>query len=389
MRAISMLLLGVIFVWVAVTHAQVEISGYYENTLRVETSTNAEDLLLDTSKLRLDFNAGGGEHDLLFSGSINGIARHADVSLDLSAYLPDPVEAELESLGVLLVMPLERDRIYIDNAYVEWNTGRVRIRLGKQQLSWGPGYSFNPTDLFHRKRILDPTYDKEGVSAFRFDYQWGVGGEVTAITVPGSDWENSGFGLRAGTHVNALGYDVALTLHQVRDSVAMDQETFVQIGQQRRAVGFEASGPFLGLGIWIEGNYNVMEQEDDFLRVITGLDHTLEGGMHVMVEGLYNGRGSSDAPYDAAAWLSYLISGEPLAKYQVMAGLSTDLAELMKGSLYAFGCSDGSYLFNPRIDYSIAQNADLTFYGGITIGDDNGQFVPGIYSVLGRITLYF
>jgi len=369
--------------------AQVDISGYYENTLQVEYGDETDELLLDTSKLRLDFEAGRGEDELLFTGNIKGIARHTAAKLDVSAYLPQTVAAELESVGIGTIWPFPKDRIYIDNAYLEWNTGGIRFRAGKQQLSWGPGYSFNPTDLFHRKDILDPTYEKEGVTAFRIDCFWGVGGQFSAIAVPGNDWESGGYAVRLGTHISNIGYDVALTLHQVQDTLTVDPVSFTVREQKRQAVGFETSGTLLGLGIWFEGNYNNMESEDNFIRFISGIDYTFLSGLNVKLEGLYNGRGEAETPYDSNQWLSYIMNGEPLTDFQGMVAVSKDITELMTGSIYGFGCSDGSYLINPRIDYSIAQNADLTLYGGLTFGDDQGQFIPGLASFVGRITVFF
>ena len=269
------ILLVLVSVSILPVGAQVEISGYYENTLQVEYGDETDELLLDTSKLRLDFEAGGGEDELLFTGNINGITRHTAAKLDVSSYLPETVAAELESVGIGTIWPFPKDRIYIDNAYLEWNTGGIRLRAGKQQLSWGPGYGFNPTDLFHRKDILDPTYEKEGVTAFRADYFRGIGGQFSVIGVPGDDWESGGYALRLGTHLEGIGYDIALTLHQVQDTLTVDPVSFTVRKQKRRAVGFETSGTALGLGVWFEGNYNHMESEDDFIRFITGIDYTL------------------------------------------------------------------------------------------------------------------
>jgi len=386
MKSVFLLLTSLLILPVG---AQVDISGYYENTLQVEYGDETDELLLDTSKLRLDFEAGGGEEELLFTGNINGITRHTAASLDVSAYLPEAVAAELESVGIGTIWPFPKDRIYVANAYLEWNTGGIRLRAGKQQLSWGPGYGFNPTDLFHRKDILDPTYEKEGVTAFRADYFRGIGGQISVIEVPGDTWESGGYAVRLCTHISTIGYDIALTLHQVQDTLTVDPVNFLMVEQKRRAVGLETSGTLLGLGIWFEGNYNYMESEDDFIRFISGIDYTFASGMNVKLEGLYNDRGENRTPYQSRQWLSYIMNGEPLAEFQGMVAVSKDMTELMTGSIYGFGCSDGSYLINPRIDYSIAQNADLTLYGGFTSGDDQGQFVPGLASFVGRITVYF
>ncbi len=40
--------------------------------------------------------------------------------------------------------------------FLDYNKLRLNIRVGKQQLPWGTGYAWNPTDIFNAKDILDP-----------------------------------------------------------------------------------------------------------------------------------------------------------------------------------------------------------------------------------------
>jgi hypothetical protein len=291
--------------------------------------------------------------------------------------------------GIPAVYEIERTRTYLDNAFISWDIGSARIRAGKQQLSWGPAYSFNPTDLFHRKNILDPTYEKEGVTALRFDYTWGVGGRLATIVAPQDGLDATGYALRLGTHISSIGYDVAVTLHQVSDSTGLNAVTLFPVTQRRRAAGLEFSGELLGLGVWMEGNYNSMELEQNFTRVAAGIDYTLEGGTYLMAEALYNGRAESGSPYPTHDWLANLLYGEPIGRWWILGGLRKDLSELAQGSMYVFTSPDGSAMLNPRFDVSIAQNADLVVFGGITVGKKDGVFPAGLYSMLARATVYF
>jgi len=367
----------------------IEISGYYENTLIPEYSDRTDDHLLDASKLRLDFNTGGGDNELEFTGNVNFIAYHTDVTFDLTPYLPESIADTLEVRKMDATTTIDKSRIFLDNAYLTWRIRKLRLRAGRQQLSWGPAYSLNPTDLFHRKDMLDPTYEKEGVTALRLDYNWGVGGRLTGIMVPGEKFDEAGYAIRLGTHITATGYDVALTAHQVTDSTSLDPDTYLPLHQRRRALGLDFSGTLFGLGVWIEGNYNAMKVEKDFLRVVAGFDYTLKNGLYMMFEGLYDERAREKTPYPALDWLEYIYFGEPVARYRFMAGLKKDLSDLMDGSLYIFGGTDGSFMINPRVDASVSQNADLTLFGVGSFGDKDGQFVPGTYGLTVRATVYF
>ncbi|MDP8238291.1 MAG: hypothetical protein P9X24_04295 [Candidatus Hatepunaea meridiana] len=386
--ALSYIILSILIVPLSVR--ALDISGYYENTFMPGYSDKSDDHLLDASKLRLDFDAGGSEDELEFKGNVNFVAYHSGASFDVTPYLPEYVADTLQSRDIPVVMTFEKCRVFLDNAYLTWRKSGFRLRAGRQQLSWGPAYSSNPTDLFHRKDMLDPTYEKEGVTALRLDYHWGIGGQVAFVIVPAQNINRAGKALRLATHISKIGYDVALTIHHVTDSTSLDPETYNTRYQDRQAVGLDFSGGLLGLGVWFEGNYNQMEIENDFTRAVAGIDYTLENGLYMMFEGLYDGRADSDkTPYPVVDWLENIYFGEPVTRYRFLSGVRKDLTDLVNGSLYLFGGMDGSMVLNPRIDASIAQNADLTLFGAATFGKKEGQFSPGNFAVTGRIRVYF
>lgn len=370
-------------------HGQsLRFSGYYENTLQIDYTAASREQLLNASKLRLDLSTsltGGFE----FRGNVNIIVNVGALQRDLTAYLPESVASYLHSIGAPVIYSLDRTRTFLDNAYISWSDGGVRMRIGRQQLSWGPAYSFNPTDLFHRKNLLDPTYEKEGVAALRLDYSWGSAGQASVIAAPGEDIEGSGYAVRLATHVTAIGYDVAITGHYVTDSTGIDPANLMSLRQRRWAAGLELSGELLGLGTWLEGNYNWMETEADFARFVLGLDYTLDDGTYLMAEWLYNGRAEALPPYSVRRWLSNLYFGEPLGSGWILTGIRRNVSDLAVGSAYAFVSPDGSVMLNPRFDVSVGQNTDLVALGGVTLGRDDGAFTSGLVSLLVRMTVYF
>lgn len=383
-------LLGILFLIRKTYGQEVQLSGYYEHTLQADYEKRMKEFLMDASKLRLDFSS-GGEGGLQFNGNLNFIVYHGRIERDITPFMPPSMRDLFSSNNIPATISLQRERMYLDNAYLTWEKGGFRIRAGKQQLSWGPAYAFNPTDLFHRKNMLDPTYEKEGVTALRADYRWGIGGQLSLIMAPGDKLDEAGYAVRLGTHVSSIGYDVALTLHAVTDSTAFDEtDWWMPITQRRKAVGLEFSGSLLGLGVWFEGNYNQMEIEKDFYRAVIGADYTLNNGLYVMGEVLYNERAEADTPYPPHDWLAYLAYGEPIVRWWYLAGLGKDISDLTMGSLYIFATPDGSWVLNPRLDISIAQNADLVLFGGLTFGKEKeAAFPPGFASVVARATVWF
>ncbi|MFC2150204.1 hypothetical protein ACFLQV_01745 [Calditrichota bacterium] len=371
------------------TSNAIEISGYYENTLVPEYSDDSRENIIDASKLRIEFSAGNGENELRFDGDVLFTAYHSGIELDLAPYLPQAVSDTLAKWDAPSTFSYPEQRVLLDNAYLTWEADRLRFRLGRQQLSWGPAYSFNPTDLFHSKDMLDPSYVKPGVTALRADYRWGVGGQLTAIMAPGRDVDGSGYAMRLGTHLSKIGYDVALTIHHVEDSTSLIPVDLTPFHQDRNSVGFEFSGSLFGPGIWLEGNFNDMELEDDFIRAVLGMDYTLDNGVYIMWEALYNGRGENEAPYSATSWMGSIMFGEPVTQQRHMFGLRKSLTDLSEGSLYSFIGADGTYLFSPRLDVSIAQNADLVLFGAASTGKEDGQFPGGLIGMTARLSVYF
>ncbi len=380
--------------------ADLELGGYYENNLQAIYTEETDEILLSTSKLRLDFISGGAGNELEIRANINTILYHGATSIDVAPFLPEDVVDSLLNSDVPTEIEFPRERIYLDNAFLTWRSGGFRLRAGKQQLSWGTGYSINPTDLFHSKDPIDPTYEKEGVNALRVDYRWGIGGQLALIAAPGKDFGETGYALRLGTHVSRIGYDMAITLHDVVDSTSVnitemtgetdtDSITINVRSQDRQAAGFEFSGELLGLGVWFEGNYNWMEIEDDFTRAVFGFDYTLNNGLYMMVEALYNTRAEEKAPYPLEDWIGTIYFGEPVGRYWVLAGMRKELTDLSDVSIYLFASPDGSMMVNPRLGANIGQNADLTIFAAFSFGDEEGQYPPGLYSLFSRVTVYF
>jgi hypothetical protein len=372
----------------ACSRAEVRLGGYYEHTFQLDHAGDSDEQILDASKVRIDLTSKLSGSPINFRGNINFIQYHSDVAYDISPYLPDQIAQQLRDARFPLTTNIEQSRIFLDNAFLTYDGDALRLRAGKQQLSWGPGYSINPTDLFHRKNVLDPTYEKEGVTALRADYNWGIGGQATIITAIGDNFESTGLAARLATHIEKIGYDLAFTMHRIIDSTSVDSISLQQRLQRRYAVGIEVSGALLGLGAWVEGNHNWMRDEDDFVRIVAGLDYTFPGGFYVISEGLLNTRGADKTPYPLQNWLAGILYGEPVGPGWLLMGAQRNVTDLAEGAAYLYLSPDGSVLFNPRVDISIAQNADATVFGVATAGNGKGAFPPGLFSVLARITIY-
>ena len=76
--------------------------------------------------------------------------------------------------------------MYLDNIYLRTSFQRFDFTIGKQPISLGTGYAWNPLDIFNRKDLIDPTYEQAGINALRMEIPVMDGGTLDIIIEPDS-----------------------------------------------------------------------------------------------------------------------------------------------------------------------------------------------------------
>jgi hypothetical protein len=61
----------------------------------------------------------------------------------------------------------------MDRALIKLYFGSFDLIFGKQQIAWGTGYAFNPTDTWNIKDPLNPNGAKIGVLAANLNFFFG------------------------------------------------------------------------------------------------------------------------------------------------------------------------------------------------------------------------
>ncbi len=278
------------------------------------------------------------------------------------------------------------DRHYVNHAYIVVSTSRwLEITVGKQYLTWGASWVFNPTELFRPKNALEPSYDREGVGAISARITLGPLSDMLVALVPDGSLKNSGKVLRVRHHIG--GFDVSGIAAAKSDfgigSHLLDPD-------RRYIVGGDITGEVLGVGLWSEGTWS-HQDETEWAELTVGSNYTLADRTRLMAEVFINGRGKSDSPYSAQAWLERLTGDRrTLGKTTVFGMISRPV-----GQLWTLGIStivspgDGSFSLIPSVAYSFAENIDLLFnmvwYEGET-GEEYGLDQAGGF-LRGR--LYF
>ena len=355
-------------------YAQVDIYGYFEPQY-TGIYTNENYYQFQSNKLRVD----------LKSTAINNVEFGADViyllyfgvkSWNILDFLPDRVTSSIPPEMYPLYQFTYGDSFYLDNVYVRLANYRFALTVGKQQISLGTGYFSNPIDVFNVKDALDPTYEQPGHNAVRMDIYFANRLGLMAMYTPIEwDWQNSGKLLRF--KVGLGHFDFSIIGYQYQYTIT-DFYTFEVTEQRRRLIGGDFVGELFGLGVWAEGCYNFMENDDDnFYEILVGSDYTFESGLYTMLEYHHNSLGKTDhTEYDLNDWMRFFVGEtKTISQDQVYGLIQYPVADLiMIGGSTVFSISDQSFALVPMIYYSIFENVDLTLMFNIYIGVEGKVF---------------
>jgi hypothetical protein len=328
------------------------------------------------NKLRLDFEA--RPDDAITIGANINIQKYYDnISWNLLDFLPN--ELWQSTFGSEAEFPIALlDTFYLDNVYLKAGFEHFDLTIGKQQISLGTGYAWNPIDIFNSKQLLDPTYEQTGVNAVRGEIPIKGRTSFDVILSPGKDWENSAKMVQLKTGLGR--FDIHGNLGQFTwDRMVFDPQQFLLSVQKDERILFGGAivGEILGVGIWIEGAWNQLETQDDFAEVVIGTDYTFENGLYIIMEYLRNENGvSSKENLDINHYLQYFMGETHSLMQDYLFGyLSYPINDFIQFGLLGFGnLNDNSAALNPQILWNLFQDVDLTMMYSHFIGDDNTEF---------------
>ncbi len=400
-----------IMLTVAVVPAQpVEWFGYYEPQVNVVWMEGHETILM-SNKLRVDLAKHLSER-VRVAANFDYITYHGKTRWNLLDYLPDSIVRTLPPdlhplfafhFGDMLqpMGPAYRvrpDRIFLDNANVQLSFDRMDLTIGRQQISVGTGYAWNPTDLFNTKDVLDPTYEQPGRNALRAYIPLGGDTRLDVIFSPGEDWFGSVKQINIRTwigHFDLSGVAAQTVVHMT------DFPSFTPASYHRSLIGADFAGEWLGLGIWGEGAYNRMKhlsgnpiaEIDSFWEAIIGVDYTFENGVYGMIEGYHNSMLASNwRDYTLNHWMWYFESTwKSISRDQISALVTIPATDLMTVGVMALGSlSDGSVAVVPTLLLSLFEDVQLSVYGNLYLGQGGRVYSSTLGNGgLARLRVYF
>lgn len=379
---------------------KLQISGFFENQL-LGQEQNSDFFLTNYNLLRLNLNAKVDEK-VNFFGNINYRTFHGRTDQNTLDFLPRRVVSNYinalgqsyEDVAVGFAHPLN-DGFLFDNAYVTIYTDKVNVRIGKQQLPWGTGYIWNPTNVFQARNMLDPTYELTGVNALKVEYLLSDQAIITGVINVSDQFENSNYAIKIKNHLS--GFDISLS-HVYFQYSATDFYTFSEIKEQKHQIGADFSGSIAGFGVYGEGAYRMDASksnttEANFLNALVGLNYFFANGLYMFGEYYFNENGKSNhRDYDINDWMNYLGPyAEGLGQHYIFYGITLPVGAYWTFSTFAlWNVSDESYMLYPRVEYSIGNNTELISQLFFPAGKSTtAEFGSGGIGGMVRLRIYF
>jgi hypothetical protein len=266
---------------------------------------------------------------------------------------------------------------FLDNAYIRFSFNSFDLTVGKQQISLGTGYVWNPTDVFNIKDVLDPTYEQAGHTAIRLDIPLGPMYMLTALYSPEETWDQSTKLVQLKGNISRFDYHLIAVerIWPFSDYTEFDPEkmSFEDVSENRKMLGGSTVGELLGLGVWAEYAYNWMAKSDDFYELVVGADYTFDFQTYVILEYYRNTWGKSDfEEYDINDWMRFLAAEKKsICQDQAYVYVQHPATDLLNVGLQTVYCiSDNSLAFVPTLGYSISDNVEIYAYLNFNLGKE-------------------
>ena len=239
----------------------------------------------------------------------------------------------------------------IDRLWLDYNYGKFQARIGRQRINWGQTLVWNPNDIFNAYSYFDFDYvERPGSDAVRLQYYPGSSSAIE-IAVK-ADYEDN---ITAATlyRFNKWGYDL-----QFLAGYFNSEDLVAGAGWS----GTLGSLSFRGEATWFQPSKTFSDTTGTGLFTL-GFDKIFKNNSMAQIQFMYC---NNPADLDSFGSLYYgSISTKELAfsKYSCFGLFSYPITPLLNLSLSAIWFPDlDGYYMGPSVDYSIAENVDLSMY---------------------------
>jgi hypothetical protein len=284
-----------------------------------------------------------------------------------------------------------KETLVMDRALIKLYFGSFDLIFGKQQIAWGTGYVFNPTDIWNIKDPTDPNGSKIGVLAANLDFFFGENSSLNIIAAPGSNFDHMKYGFRIKSTAGRYEYSLSAIRDNSDDAALLNIPERLQLGADFSGEIINEIG-FFGEAAISNPRYAGMEMNETdsvYIQFCTGFDYTFKSGLYLLGEYYYNGIGKRDyRNYDLKSF-TRLTGGEmsglaqnyisAVVKYPFLNDYSCTLISLVN-------MDDLSCALIPELEYSFHQNISVRLNSNLYTGSSSRSEFGGL---LNKISVCF
>lgn len=263
-------------------------------------------------------------------------------------------------------------RLYRASVLLE--TRYADVEIGRQQIPWGVGHFFTPTDVFNS---FNPTQieleERDGVDALRLRSPAirGVQGEFI-YTPQGRQLHPSRFmGRLSG---DFRGYEIGiLGGHIKRDN----------------AVGFDFAGNIGDSSVRGELLFRNADTEKDYLKFTVNADYNFPFNLYGLIEYHFNGQGRRDT---ASYQLDRLVRGDirELGRNYGAVMLGYDVTALIRlENRLIMNLDDASLFLRPEVQYELSSDLLFTLASQLFLGSNTDEYGRPKNLFFGELTYSF
>lgn len=246
----------------------------------------------------------------------------------------------------------------LDRVWVDFNYGKVQLRAGRQRINWGQTLVWNPNDIFNAYSFFDFDYvEKPGSDAVRLQFYPGASSDFEVAVK--ADHVNR-VTAAALYRFNKWGYDL-----QFLAGYSNNEDLVVGAGWS----GTLGGASFRGEASWFLPAKYISDSIGTAL-ITAGLDEVFKNNSSAQFQVMYCNR-----PLDLNSFndvYSGNLSAKDLAfsRFSAFGQFTYPVTPLFNLSVSAMWFPDlNGYFTGPSLDYSVAENVDLSlfwqhFYGG-------------------------
>ncbi|MGC9343084.1 MAG: hypothetical protein ACP5E3_10310 [Bacteroidales bacterium] len=264
----------------------------------------------------------------------------------------------------------------IDRLFLQYTAGKFVFTAGRQRINWGQTMVWNPNDVFNVQNFFDFDYpEKPGSDAIRLQYYPNY---TSSLELAAKLDKNDKVTAAVYYRFNKVGYD-----WQIISGVLAEDDIFAGIGW---AGDIEGAG-FRGETSYFHPLENSADMSGLFIASLS-LDYTFSNSFYLLFETLYNmkAEGSENTGFFEFYQGTLDVKKLSFSEWNFFLQASYPFTPLLNASLSGiyFPEVKGFYA-GPSIDYSLKDNAELSFISQIF----DGEFPdPLTGNSTGRTTLF-